>query len=123
MSDRRKQMVIRWFQEVWNQGCRESIDEMLPADCVIHDGDSLAKGPEAFKPFYDKMRNDFSRIHIRCHEAVAEEDYVCVRWSLTMHHKATDRDVETTGVTMVRFAGNRFAEAWQNWDMRVCSNN
>ena len=29
MSEHQKQTIIRWFEEVWNKGRRQAIDEML----------------------------------------------------------------------------------------------
>ena len=124
MSEHNKKMIIRWFEEVWNQEREEAIHEMLPADCIIHEGRSSAKGPAEFKLFFDRMRAAFSDIHVTCHETIAESDLVCLRWSVTMRHtgdglgmKATGKQLQSTGFSMVRFANGRFAEAWQNWDM------
>jgi predicted ester cyclase len=119
-----REAVIRWFEEVWNKGRREAIEEILPPHFVLHEGDVAAKGPEGFKPFFDRMQASFSGIHVTPHEAISDGDYVCLRWSATMRHtgdglgmKATGKQVHTTGMSMVRFADGRFAEAWQNWDM------
>ena len=48
MSDQ-KATLIRWFEEVWNQGRRETIDELLPEDCVIHDGNTDTGDPANLK--------------------------------------------------------------------------
>ena len=124
MSEQHKQTVIRWFEEVWNKGRRDAIDEMLPADCVIHDGEAAWRGPEEFKPFFDRMRASFSDIRVTSEHAIAEGDVVCLRWSVSMRHTgdgmgmpATDKEVSITGMSLVRFADGRFAECWQNWDM------
>ena len=36
MSEANKALVRRWFQEVWNEGRAEVIDELLAEDAVIH---------------------------------------------------------------------------------------
>jgi predicted ester cyclase len=123
-ASHQRQAIVQWFEEVWNKGRREAIDEILAPDFVLHEGDVAAKGPAAFKAFFDRMRTSFSEIHVTPHEAISDGDYVCLRWSATLRHsgdglgmKASGKQVHTTGISMVRFAGNRFAEAWQNWDM------
>lgn len=123
MSDH-KAMIGRWFEEVWNKGRREVIDEMFPPEIILHDGDAVSKGPEAFKVFYDRMRTSFSDIKVTPEESISEGDLVCLRWSVTMRHTgdgmgvpSTGKQLRTTGMTMIRFANGRFAEAWQNWDM------
>ena len=124
MSEHQKQTIIRWFEEVWNKGRRQAIDEMLPPDCVIHDGGTSLKGPEEFKKYFDLMRSTFSEIQMTPEEVISEGALVCLRWSVKMRHTgdglgmpATGRNLQTTGISIVRFTGGRFAEAWQNWDM------
>ena len=124
MSDHQKQTLLRWFEEVWNQRRREAIDEMLAPDCLVHEGEASSKGPEEFKPFFDRMHAAFSGIHVTPHEIISEGDLVCLRWSVKMRHTgdglgmpATGKQLQASGMSMVRFANGRFAEAWQNWDM------
>jgi predicted ester cyclase len=124
MSEHQKQTIIRWFEEVWNKGRRQAIDEMLPLDCVIHDGGTSLKGPEEFKKYFDLMRSTFSEIQMTPEEVISEGALVCLRWSVKMRHTgdglgmpATGRNLQTTGISIVRFTGGRFAEAWQSWDM------
>ena len=124
MSDHHKQILIRWFDEVWNKGHREVIDEMISPDCVIHDGEGTSTGPEGFKPFFDRMHVIFSNFHVTPHEVLAEGDLACLRWSVTIRHSgeglgmpASGKDVRATGMSMVRFKEGKFVEAWQNWDM------
>ena len=124
MSNHQKQVILRWFDEVWNHGRRHVIDEMLPAEFVIHEGEEATQGPEGFKTFFDRMHAAFSDIHVTTHEVVSEADYTFVRWSVTMRHSgdglgmpATGREVRTTGMTLARFKDGKLVEAWQNWDM------
>lgn len=123
MSDN-KALLIRWFNEVWNQEKRETIDELMSEDCVIHDGDTDTKGPAEFKVFFDRLQSAFSKTHFTTHEAISDGDFVCLRWSVTMQHTgdglgmpATHKELHTSGISMVRLKEGRFAEAWQNWDM------
>ncbi len=39
--DQNKQLVIRWFEEVWNQGNRDTIAQLFAPDGVIYDGDKI----------------------------------------------------------------------------------
>jgi steroid delta-isomerase-like uncharacterized protein len=119
-----KATITRWFEEVWNQGRRETIDELMPEDCVIHDGDTDTTGPAEFKVFFDRLQAAFSDIHVTAHHAICDGDFACLRWSSTMRHTgdalgmpATNKQLHTSGMSFVRFKDGRFAEAWQNWDM------
>jgi steroid delta-isomerase-like uncharacterized protein len=124
MSERSKALVRRWFEEVWNQGRREVIAEMLAPDAVIHDGGMDSVGPEGFYPFYDRMHTAFSDIRLTIQDFIAERDKVCVRWSSTVTHTGdflgmppTNKRIEITGMTVARVARGKLVEGWQNWDM------
>jgi predicted ester cyclase len=119
-----KQLVRKWFEEVWNKQRREAIAEMLLPDAIIHDGAGSAEGPEGFYPFYDRMQAAFSDIRITLHDDFAEGDRVCVRWSCTMRHTGlglgvapTNEQLRTTGISILRTANDKLVEGWQNWDM------
>ena len=124
MTDSERDLGRRWFEEVWNKGRREAIDEMMAVNAVVHDGNSVSTGRDAFYQFFDRMRSIFSDIHIDVQDLIAEGDKLCVRWSCTGKHAGsglgigpTGKTVTTTGISIIRVEGSRFAEAWQNWDM------
>ena len=48
MSEANKAFAKRWFEEVWNQGRKETILELLAPDAVIQDGENASVGPEGF---------------------------------------------------------------------------
>ncbi len=115
-QEAQQSMVVKWFEEVWNQGRREAIDEMFPADCVLHDGRAEFRGPDEFKHFYDDLRSQLSDIRVTVLEALSERDLVSVRWSSTAKQTSTGKPLEVTGMSFLRFKNGRFSEAWQNWD-------
>ncbi len=124
MSDQNKELVKRWFEEVWNKGRREAIAEMLSADAFIQDGNGGSTGPEGFYPFFDRMHAAFSDIRISLRDVFAEGDKVCVRWSSTVRHTGkaldippTNKQIEITGITVAQVSGQKIVAGWQNWDM------
>ena len=60
MLDKNKALVRRGFEEVWNQGRSEVIDELLADDAVIHglvDGSgNPVQSPQAFYDFHAQFR-------------------------------------------------------------------
>jgi hypothetical protein len=36
MSEENKALICRWFEEVWNKGRAEAIDEMMAGECVAY---------------------------------------------------------------------------------------
>jgi steroid delta-isomerase-like uncharacterized protein len=124
MNVSEQNLAKRWFEEVWNKGRREAIAEMLAPDAVIHDGDFDTVGAEGFHSFFDRMRATFSGLHVTIEDAFGQGDQVCVRWSCTGKHTGmglgvppTDKALRVTGITIIRVAGGRLVEGWQNWDM------
>ncbi|HUI50148.1 MAG TPA: nuclear transport factor 2 family protein [Terriglobales bacterium] len=115
-QEQNKHLVVRWFEEVWNQGRRETIFELFAPAAVLHDGSRDIRGPEEFCAFHDELRSQFTDFHISPIVSLAEGDLACVHWSAEFLHTPTARRVRITGTSVVRVADNQFVEAWQNWD-------
>jgi SnoaL-like polyketide cyclase len=111
-----KALVLRWFDEVWNQGRRETIKELFAAEGLLHDGAKIYRGPEEFCKFHDALRVQFSNFSMRPIIALSEADLACVHWSADFVQTATGKPVHLTGTSIVRICNGQFVEAWQNWD-------
>jgi steroid delta-isomerase-like uncharacterized protein len=124
MTDTERDLGRRWFEEVWNQQRREAVAEILAPDAVLHEGGVDSVGPEGFYPFLDRMNAALSDIHVEVLETIAEGDRLCVRWLCSARHTgpglgfpAAGKPVRVTGISILRVAGGKLAEGWQNWDM------
>ena len=124
MTDLERGLGRRWFEQVWNEGRREAIAEMLAPDGVIHDGGIDSVGPEGFYPFFDRMHAAFSDLRVRVEDTIADGDKICVRWSCTAEHTGdglgiapTGVTIHVTGISILRVADDKLVEGWQNWDM------
>ncbi|MCA1576916.1 MAG: ester cyclase [Acidobacteria bacterium] len=127
MSEENKQILRRWFDEVWNKGRAEAIDEMFDENGIAHgladDPSGPIKGPSNFRPFYEVFRQAFPNLTIDIDDMVAEGDKVAARCSVRgknegelMGRAATQAPVEFTGMTIVRIADGKIVEAWNNFD-------
>jgi predicted ester cyclase len=124
MTELERDLGRRWFEEIWNQGRREAIAELLAPDGVIHDGDIDTIGPDGFYPFFERIRGTLSAIQVTVNDTLADGDRICVRWSCTGKHTGeglgiapTGVVVHVTGISILRVAGGKLVEGWQNWDM------
>ena len=124
MTDSDRALGHLWFEEVWNKARREAISEMMASDALIHDGATKTLGAEGCYPFYDRIRAAFPDIHITVDDTIAEGDKLVVRWSCSCTHTgnglgfpATGRTAFFAGITILRIAGGKIIEGWQNWDM------
>jgi steroid delta-isomerase-like uncharacterized protein len=127
MSEDNRALIKRWFEEVWNKGRADAIEELFAEDGIAHgltdaEGREL-RGPAHFRTFFEGFRGAFSDIEIVVEDTVAEGDKVAARCSLRAHHlsdslgyAATNNAVEFTGMCIVRIADGKIAEAWNNFD-------
>ena len=127
MSEENKALVRRWFEEVWNKGRAEAIDEMFDEYGIAHglsdDPSKPLTGPSDFKPFHTLFREAFPNMMVVVEDVVAEGDKVAARCSVRGKHEgdflertATQSPVEFTGITIVRIDNGKIVEAWNNFD-------
>ena len=123
MSQANKDLVRRWFEEVWNKGRTSAIDELFAANGVFHGLGEEMRGPDAFKPFYVAYRGAFPDVNVRIDDIIAEGDVVALRWTCTATHRggtlgfaATERRIEFTGMGFARIANGKLVEGWNNFD-------
>ena len=83
MSKEGRALIHRWFEEVWNKGREDAIDEMFAADGVAHglaDGhDQKLRGPDGFKPFFRKFREAFPDLQVVVEDSITEGDLVAAQ--------------------------------------------
>jgi steroid delta-isomerase-like uncharacterized protein len=122
-----KALIQRWFEEVWNKGRADAIDEMLAADAVMHglsdDMNAPLIGPAGFKPFHETFRGAFPNIEVIVEDQVAEGEKVAARCSVRGKHTgdhlgvtASNAAVEFTGIGIARVKDGKIVEAWNNFD-------
>ena len=119
-----KVLVRRWFEEAWNKGRAEAIDEMCAPNAVVHDlGGQDTSGLDALKAFHSKFHDAFSNHRVRLDEIVAEHDLVAVRWTRTATHSgrglgfpATNKTVTFGGMLFLRVENGKLKESWNCYD-------
>ena len=123
MSAQNKALVRRWFEQVWNKGRVEAIDELLADRSIVHGLGEDMRGPSAFKPFHAAYRDAFPDLVLHIEHLVAEDDLVAVHWSAKATHSggglgfaATGRPVKFDGMAVVRVEGNKLVEGWNSFD-------
>jgi len=120
-------LIHRWFDEVWNQGRTDAIDEMFAEDGIAHglsdDSGNPLRGPTGFKGFHAKFREAFPDIVVTVEDTVSEGDKIAARCSVRGKHSgdslgfaATNAPVEFTGIAIVRVKDGKIVEAWNNFD-------
>jgi steroid delta-isomerase-like uncharacterized protein len=119
-------ILDRWFEEVWNDGRAEAIDELAAPDIVSHGlvdarGNDIA-GREAFKAFWRQFRGAFPDVHVDVEDAINEGDKVMVRCTVRGTHTgegmgpATGKKITFTGMCLARVKVGQFVEVWNSFD-------
>jgi steroid delta-isomerase-like uncharacterized protein len=127
MSEANKTLVKRWFEEVWNKGRAEAIEEMFATEGIAHglsdDEANPVQGPENFRVFHSTFREAFPNMIITVEDMIAEGDKVVARCSVRGKHTgnslgiaATQSPVDFTGIAIVRMEDGKIVEAWNNFD-------
>jgi steroid delta-isomerase-like uncharacterized protein len=127
MSEENKAIVRRWFEEVWNKGRSDAIDEMFAADGIAHglsdDPAAPLRGPAGFRVLHEQFRGAFPDIEVNVEDVIAEGDKVAARCSVRGTHAgdhlgvaASKAPVEFTGIAIVRIKEGKIVEAWNNFD-------
>jgi steroid delta-isomerase-like uncharacterized protein len=126
-TEKNKALLRRWFEEVWNKGRTDAIDEMFAQDAIAHglsdDPESPLKGPSGFKPFHETFRGAFPDVEVVIEDMIAEGDKVAARCSVRAKHSgdhlgiaASGAPVDFTGIAIVRVRDGKLIEAWNNFD-------
>jgi steroid delta-isomerase-like uncharacterized protein len=123
--DTNERTIRRYFQEVWNDGRLDVLDELLTADYVNHSSSlpDAPAGPEGVKPIVAAMRAAFPDLHYTIDELLVAEDGVAARVTVTGTHlgdffgiPATGRSFTATQMNLERMRAGRIAEHWRNTD-------
>jgi steroid delta-isomerase-like uncharacterized protein len=131
MNEHNKALVITLFEEAWNRGNLDHLDEVYSPDFVLHalwhdpalGGCADAHGVDAAKAAIGDWQRGFPDLHVTIEDTVAMGDRVACRHTSTGTHAdvfqgipATGVTATITGMTIARIADDRIVEAWTAWD-------
>jgi predicted ester cyclase len=110
-------LLQQWFDEVWHKANEHAIDELMHPDAIIHglETDKTKTGPEAFKPFYKSFRDAFPSINVEL-EPIFSNDEIEAAHCLVRGKNAEGKDVNFTGLTIVKFKDGKLIEGWNAFD-------
>ena len=121
-----RDLIRRWFEEVWNQGREETIDELAAPQSVIHglgDDNKQLRGPDGFREFYNHFRGAFSEFHVDVHDVIAEGDKVVTRLTFTGKHSGdglgiapTNRNFKSSAIVITQWRNGQITDSWNEFD-------
>ncbi|MEP6903931.1 MAG: ester cyclase [Actinomycetota bacterium] len=127
MAKEYETFMHRWFEEVWNQGREETIDEMLAEETILNglndaEGNPLV-GTEGFKTMHRTFLAAFSDLTVTIEETVEEGDKIAARCTVRATHTGEglgispkNQRVEFTGLGIARIKDGKIIEVWNEFD-------
>lgn len=125
-TEKNKEIVRRFVQEVWNEGKLDVADEVLAADYIEHPSTpNEAKpvephGPGVMKRFVQMFRGAFPDMIFTIEQMVAEDDKVAILLVGRGTHEGelhgmppSGKRVTIGGTAIHRIEGNKIVETYQ----------
>jgi steroid delta-isomerase-like uncharacterized protein len=124
MSERNKRIDRRFYEEAWNKGDYDLVDEITASDYVGYElPNEVIVGREGLKQNIATVRVAFPNLHFTIEDQIAEGDRVVTRWTARGTQEGpfegippTGKQTVVTGVTISRIADGKFVEGWTSLD-------
>lgn len=120
--DENKAIIRRYYEELWNEGRKELVDELLSPEITFRGSlGPRARGVEAFKDYMDMVRGSFPDFRNTIEDLIGEGDKVVAR--LTHHgtHRGGDvlfgsaaigQEISYPGISIFRLEDGRIVDVW-----------
>lgn len=119
-SDVNTTVVRRVFEDVWNNGKLDLLDELLDPDFIDHSAQpGTPPGIRGYKFGINLFKQAFPDLHFTLDQVTAEEDRVAIRLTAKGSHRgtflgipATNKSVSFSGMTFIRLKDGKVVERW-----------
>ncbi|HET9999508.1 MAG TPA: ester cyclase [Ktedonobacteraceae bacterium] len=117
-------VASRWYEEVFNAGKIELIDELFAPNFVDHDPSNPLPGLDGVRQLVSMYRGAFPDLRLTIEDEITEGDKVVTRFTGRGTHKGplmgippTGKRVTITAIDILRFENGRIMEHWGNQDL------
>ena len=120
-----EQLGRRYFEEVWNRGNVDILDQLLAPTYLNHTPSTPnpPTGPRGLKPIVLGIRKAFPDLHYEIKDVVATDDAVVMRVIMTGTHRGelfglapTGRRVRVNQINIEHIENGRIVEHWRVTD-------
>jgi steroid delta-isomerase-like uncharacterized protein len=124
-TEANKSILRRYFEEAWNRGQLDVLDDIVAAHYVNHDPavPGLPPGPDGLKAIMTGFRVAFPDLHFSIDDQIAEGDKVVTRWSMRGTHAGefmgmppSGKQIITVGMQIERVVDGQIVEHWRRSD-------
>lgn len=112
MIDAMTDLITRYFQEVWNEGHVDALDELLTPDYLNHSPSTPnpPRGPAGLKPIVRAMREAIPDLHYEILDTVVAPDKAAVYLRVTGTQAGKAIDVRQMQIEWIKDG-----RIWQHW--------
>lgn len=124
-EDKNKQIIQTYFQEVWNKGNVDVLDELLSTEYINHTPSTPnpPKGAVGLKPIVLAIRKGFPDLHYEIKEIIATKDRVVARVVMTGTQSdtlfgipPTGKRIEVNQINIEKIENGKIVEHWRVTD-------
>ena len=124
-TEENKSILRRYFEEAWNRGQLDVLDDIVAAHYVNHDPavPGLLPGPDGLKAIMTGFRAAFPDLHFSIEDQIAEGDKVVTRWTMRGTHAGefmglppSGKQITTAGMQIERVVDGQIVEHWRKSD-------
>lgn len=124
-EDKNRQIVQTYFDEVWNKGNVDVLDELLSTEYINHTPSTPnpPKGAMGLKPIVLAIRKGFPDLHYEIKEMLATKDRVVARVVMTGTQSdtlfgipPTGKRIEVNQINIEKIESGRIVEHWRVTD-------
>jgi steroid delta-isomerase-like uncharacterized protein len=124
-EDENKQIIQSYFNEVWNKGNVDVLDELLSKDYINHTPSTPnpPKGAIGLKPIVLAIRKGFPDLHYEIKEIIATKDRAIARVVMTGTQTdtlfgipPTGKHIEVNQINIEKIENGKIVEHWRVTD-------
>jgi predicted ester cyclase len=125
-TEQNKATVRRFYEEVFNQGKFDVLDEICVSNYVSHNANNppgIPNDRDGLHQIVKLYREAVSGLHFTIDDIIAEEDRVVCRWTSTGRQTGnllgippTRKEATVTGTDIERLENGRLVEGWGVFD-------
>lgn len=126
MLDDNKAIARKVYEDCWNRGKVNEVDELYSTACRYHDPvfPSLGPGTESMRRHIQNCRTAFPDLTFSIEDMIAEKEEVVVHWTghgtqrgQFLGVPATNRKASVSGTSIFRFKNGKIVEQWSDWNL------
>lgn len=122
MTEELKSMIQKVFEEAYNKGNLDVLDELVDSNYLRHQSPMKnVKGLNAYKKFVDDVRKAYTNFEMKVEEVLADGNKTVARIVLTGKHTGktptlmappTGKEIAMVGCTVSTWENGKITEEW-----------